>query len=198
MEWKDYVYENGVLKNKFNIMDENELYRKETEITIEKLTALILQNIFSEYNVETLKKIHKYLFSDIYEFAGEFREVEIYKRKSSTIFTPVDKIESELEKVITEMNKYDLSSKSKYEIAMFYGDYYYKLIMIHPFREGNGRTIREFLRQFVSFKTPQFKLNYSKINKRNFLEGIVGHDNYPSLLAWEIYNALEDLPIKKI
>ena len=70
------------------------------------------------------------------------------------------------------------------------GDLYYELIMIHPFREGNGRTIREFLREFVKYKITGYELLYSKINKDNFLLGITERDTYPLLLAYEINNAL--------
>ena len=80
--------------------------------------------------------------------------------------------------------------ENKFEIARFLGDFYYNLILIHPFREGNGRTIREFLREFVMYKFPDYKLEYSRINSQNFLLGITERETYPLLLAYEINNAL--------
>ena len=61
---------------------------------------------------------------------------------------------------------------------------------MHPFREGNGRSTREFIRQLVLNKFPQYELDYTKIDKKNFQIGVIGHSQYPLLLAYEIYNAL--------
>lgn len=72
------------------------------------------------------------------------------------------------------------------------------MIRIHPFREGNGRTIREFLREFTSYKFPDYQLDLSKIDKKNFLIGVVDHDTYPSLLIYEIYNALTKVSKKAL
>ena len=71
------------------------------------------------------------------------------------------------------------------------GEFYRELIYIHPFREGNGRSIREFLREFAEYKF-NYQLDYSKIDKKNFLLGITDKNNYPLLLAYEIYNAMEE------
>lgn len=62
--------------------------------------------------------------------------------------------------------------------------------MIHPFREGNGRTIREFMRQFTSYKFPGYTIDFTKMNKKNLLLGVVERNNYPLLLAFEINNTL--------
>ncbi len=194
-KWDDYVYPNGVLKNKLGITDSNALYAKEAEIVIEKLSDIILNSYSGNFDINHLRSIHKYLFEDIYDFAGEFREVEIYKPNSNTRFATISEIVPLLEKLLTNARAYDKESKSKFEISQFLGDFYYKLIQIHPFREGNGRTIREFLREYVASKLPEYELDYSKIDKKNFLLGVTDYESYPSLLAFEIYNAL--VPVKE-
>jgi len=195
MEWNDYVYENGVLKNKFDIRDEKLLLQKESEIVLTKLSALILTGLEGNFDINHLKRIHKYLFGEIYDFAGEFRQVEIYKPKSDIVFSKYVNIEEELSKIMEEANRLK-NLKVNFETAMFLGNFYYKLIMIHPFREGNGRTIREFLREFVSSKIPGYELDYSKVNKQNFLLGITDYETYPNLLAYEIYNSLVPIDVK--
>ena len=98
--------------------------------------------------------------------------------------------------MLDKVKNTNIDNKSLFEIASFFGKFYYDLIMIHPFREGNGRVIREFLREFVAYKLPGFKLDFTKINKDNFLLGVTEYQSYPSLLAFEIYNSLVKIDIK--
>lgn len=187
--WDDYLIDGKVLKNKLNLTNQEELLKAETTIVIEKLSLLIYTGMEGKFDSKHLCSIHKFLFSDIYDFAGSYREVLIYK--DCTKFLEPEQIEFQLNKLMSEAKNAVISSNDKFSIANFLADYYYNLIMIHPFREGNGRTIREFLRQFTSYKFPEYKLDLTKIDKKNFLLGIVYHSSYPSLLAYEIYRSLE-------
>ena len=197
MKWEDYLIEGtDVLKNKLNIKDGNELYKQEKEIVLERLSALYLYEMIGKYDSNHLKAIHWYLFSPIYEFAGEYRKVNLFKEHSS--FLDYQEIENELNRVLDDANSKEINDNNLFDIAKFIGDLYYNLIRIHPFREGNGRSIREFIRQFTSYKFPNLSLNYNKIDKKNFLLGITEHDTYPLLLAYEIYNALEKDKVKTI
>ena len=196
MKWEDYLIEGtDVLKNKLNIKDGNELYKQEKEIVLERLSALYLYGMIGKYDSNHLKAIHWYLFSPIYEFAGDIRQVNLFKEHSS--FLDYQEIENELNRVLDDANSKEINN-NLFDIAKFIGDLYYNLIRIHPFREGNGRSIREFIRQFTSYKFPNLSLNYNKIDKKNFLLGITEHDTYPLLLAYEIYNALEKDKVKTI
>ena len=197
MKWEDYLIEGtDVLKNKLNIKDGNELYKKEKEFVLERLSALYLYGMIGEFNSNHLKAIHWYLFSPLYYFAGEYRQVDLFKEHSS--FLNYQEIENELNKVLNEANNKEINDNNLFDIAKFIGDLYYNLIRILPFREGNGRSIREFIRQFTSYKFPNLSLNYNKIDKKNFLLGVTEHDTYPLLLAYEIYNALEKDKVKTI
>ena len=152
-KWNEYFFDNeNVLKNKLNIHDANLLKIKEYEIVAKKLTLLYLSNETGLFDVDHLKSIHKFLFEDIYDFAGEFRKVNMGKGNKAS-FTEHSNIEQNLKDIL-----YDIDSKligSSYS-KFFYAEalaYMYKLLLdIHPFREGNGRTIREFLRQYVKQK----------------------------------------------
>ena len=197
MKWEDYLIEGtDVLKNKLNIKDGDELYKQEKEIVLERLSALYLYGMIGKYDSNHLKAIHWYLFSPIYDFAGEYRKVNLFKEHSS--FLDYQEIENELNKVLEDANSKEINDDNLFDIAKFIGDLYYNLIRIHPFREGNGRSIREFIRQFTSYKFSNLSLNYNKIDKKNFLLGITEHDTYPLLLAYEIYNALEKDKVKTI
>lgn len=187
MEWQDYMMKNtNVLKNKFNITSQEELDKKENEILIEKLSYLFIYGMPGNFDSDHLSNIHRFLFEDIYYFAGQYREVDIFKE---TGFESYQNISSKLNEIFLDMNSKNVLN-TKFEIAKYLADYYYLLIQIHPFREGNGRTCREFIRQLTIKKFSNYYLDFTKINKKNFQIGVIEHDNYPSLLAYEIYNAL--------
>ncbi|MBR3661425.1 MAG: Fic family protein [Bacilli bacterium] len=87
------------------------------------------------------------------------------------LFTAVIDYESihiELEKVISNAKEKEINENNLFDVARFLGDFYYDLIYIHPFRDGNGRCIREYLREFTEYKFPRFSLNYDKIDKKIF------------------------------
>lgn len=203
-KWEDYFIENTeVFKNKLGITNEKELDDYEKKMVVSKLSYLYIYPINGNFDAEHLCEIHKFLFGDLYEFAGEYRTVDVCKIDAlkKTVFLPYQEIESELTKLFQEMNSKEFELEEKFEIAKYIGDYYYRLIEIHPFREGNGRTTREFIRELVMHKFPKYELDYTKIDKNNFFIGVVNHELYPTLLAYEIYNGLierENVREKKI
>lgn len=187
-EWEDYVIDGtNILKNKYNISSLEELTKLETSLVVSKLSYLYIHGMKGNFDENHLCEIHKFLFDDLYEFAGEYREVDMRK---ITVFIPHTEIKTRLKKLFTEMNSKSVNINNKFEIAQYVADYYYGLIEIHPFREGNGRTSREFIRQLVLARFSEYELDYTKINKENFQIGVINHERYPLLLAYEIYNAL--------
>ena len=84
LNWEDYFAGNTeVLRNKFNIYNFDELYKKERQIVLERLSTLILYGMNGNFDANHLKAIHWYLFSPIYDFAGRYREVNVFKGYSS-------------------------------------------------------------------------------------------------------------------
>lgn len=196
MKWEDYLIEGtNILKNKLGITDQDKLSEVENIHVVSKLSYLYDQVITGNYDSKHLCDLHRYLFSDIYDFAGNYREVMIFKKYSG--FLEPRLISSKLDSVMNEAQYKKVNTDSQYMMAKFLGDYYYDLIMIHPFREGNGRCIREFLREFVMYKFPGYILDFTKINKQNFYLGVVERKDYPELLTYEIYNALVKCDVKK-
>lgn len=197
MEWEDYLIEDSkILKNKFNIKDLNKLSKLENSIVVTKLAYLHDYGMDEEFDSNHLCKLHEFLFSDVYEFAGKYREVDMFKKYGG--FTEYQLIDSEVERITNEYKNKEILVSSVFDIAKFLADYYYELIMIHPFREGNGRTIREFIRQFTSYKFPGYTIDFTKMNKNNLLLGVVDRETYPLLLAFEINNTLTYNNTKKM
>lgn len=151
--WNSYFYDGEeVLKNKLNIHDCIELKKKEYEIVAKKNVLLYLSQYNGDFDINYLRYIHKYLFEDIYYFAGNFRDVNIGKGDRAS-FTDYHEIEANLKEILNDLdNKLINYSYSKFLYAEALANIYYLLLEIHPFREGNGRTIREFLREYVKEK----------------------------------------------
>ena len=171
-KWEEYLIPgtDGVLKNKFGISDNEELKIKESEIVFKKLVELYEEPINGNFDKKHLCDIHKYLFEEIYPFAGQYRTV--FMGKGNLYVTSVKNIDMELEIVIKEMNE-ELATCHYFEdYARFLANTYSALIKVHPFREGNGRTVREFLRELVETRIPNYKLDWSQVDSNNMLEGI--------------------------
>ena len=187
-KWEDYTIGNtNVLKNKLGITEQEELDKVETKMVVSKLALLYVNGMKGNFDEEHLCRIHKFLFEDLYDFAGKYREVDIYK---VTSFSHHEEIKEQLKQFFEQMNNIEFSNDNKFEIASYIAKYYLGLIQIHPFREGNGRTTREFIRQLVLAKFPNYELDYTKIDKENFKIGVIEYRHYPSLLTYEIYNGL--------
>ena len=103
MKWEEYLIEGTeVLKNKFNITDNSELSKKEKKIVLERLCVLNLYEVIGTLDIERLKNIHWYLFNAIYEFAGQFREVDIFKKPPA--FSKFQDIEKNLQDLLNRYN----------------------------------------------------------------------------------------------
>lgn len=148
-----------MLKNKLNITDEVELSKIEEKIT--KLKALELYDSGKINTIEVgtfkgLAQIHNYLFSDIYDFAGKMRTVNIAKgnfRFASVLYL------KDILKTIDTMpeDNYDNIIKK-----------YVEMNVAHPFREGNGRSTRIWLDLILKKNLGQV-VDWSKVEKQNYL-----------------------------
>lgn len=156
-----YCYPNtNVLKNKLNITDQTILTKAEMELTLIRLRELENKPINGKFDFEHLKKIHKYIFQDIYDWAGKPRTVDIGK---GNLFCTVPCIN---EYATSVFNKYYKQCKdNKNNIANFIiklADNYGDLNALHPFREGNGRAQREFARELCLNLGYDFDLSCTK------------------------------------
>lgn len=190
-KWDKYFYPNSdILINNYNILDNEELLKKETEISFEKLVELHENPIDGKFDANHMRMIHKYLFEDLYPWAGNFREVNIHKNHSN--FCDYSQIQDSLEYELSLMNKEVTIVSGKDSLANFLAEYYVVLLDIHPFREGNGRTIREFLREFVIHKTIDYDLDWSKVDPKNINEAIVNAKFFKGPIVMEFYKAITE------
>ena len=157
-----YCWPNStVLKNKLNIKNENILAEAEREIT-----EISIDNIHycePPYNLNYLLEIHRTLFSELYEWAGFMRDVDI--SKGGTRFCNVKRIEPEIIKIFKSLeNEQYLRNFSGDELitklAALYGDFN----MIHPFREGNGRVQRIFFEHLALYNG--YRLNWNNVKSK--------------------------------
>jgi cell filamentation protein len=165
---EDYCYpETDVLKNKLGIKDDNALTIAEREITSLKLLKIYKMPVMEKFNFETLCKIHKIIFEDIYEWAGLIRRGD-FLSKGNSIFCRgpyiVENAKIIFKNIQKENNLCGLD-KSKFIERMAY--YMGEINALHPFREGNGRTAREFFRQLSV--NAKYTLDFTKTEKENLL-----------------------------
>ena len=176
-----YCYEEtNILINKLNIRDNAALKTAEAEITFVKQEFLLDSGITGRFSETHLKNIHKTLFEDIYPFAGKYRKEQI--GKANTWFYPPDAIAAAIQKILSQLkeDKYlkNLSSDDFKDRAAYYMA---ELNAIHPFREGNGRTLREFMRQLFLYNS--YELDWSRCDKEDILEAfIISYDDHTALI----------------
>ena len=148
------------LINKFDIKDENILKDLETTVTFGKITEYSLNPLFNTFDVNHYKAIHNYLFEDIYDWTGEYRTVDMSKKGTS--FAKAENINELMDKCFARLQSnncfQDLSFDDYVDSIV---DFYCITNMIHPFREGNGRTQRLFLTQLINLNN--YSIDFSEI-----------------------------------
>ena len=148
-----------VLENKLGITTSAELAREEERISKKKAVELFERGILNNLpagKFSTLQVIHKYLYEDIYEFAGKIRNVNV--AKGNFRFAPLMYLQSALEHID------EMPQKTFDEIV----EKYVEMNIAHPFREGNGRSTRIWLDHI--FKCEMKKvIDWSKVDKEDYL-----------------------------
>ncbi len=156
----DYTYidpQKGVLRNLAGITDAEGLLFFESAAVAKRAKELESQPIFISSSF-TLLDIHRYLFQDVYQWAGQKRIVEISKQGKPFFLTAFfDKGFTYINTLIEEYRKIDLADRPKLAkcLAVLLDNINY----LHPFREGNGRTQREFTRVLALEKGYILNLN---------------------------------------
>ncbi len=147
------------LENKLGITDLVELAKIEEKISKKKAAMLFESGHLNELKAgtfEALAEIHKYLFEDIYEFAGKLREANI--SKGNFRFAPVIYLQTAIENV-------EKMPQSTYDEII---EKYVEVNVVHPFREGNGRSTRIWLDLILKKELNQV-IDWSKVDKDDYL-----------------------------
>ncbi len=177
-----YCYnDSDVLINKYDIQDQQALDKIERNVT-----ALMLVNLQTKplpnpnilFSVEYFMDLHKQVFEHIYPFAGKVRSENI--TKGNTPFCRPEYIYKYLKMLFAKMFSDIKKIKTREDIIMFLSYYYSELNVVHPFREGNGRIMREYLRQVVLFINKylgfDYELDFSNVtleDKTNLINGSI-------------------------
>lgn len=196
--WNSYFYPGTTtLRNYFNIKDKDKLKKAEITHTAAILLELRDKPIEMNYDKNHLSAIHRYLFEEIYPFAGEYRKVNM--GKEDTTFLMINKpqdIERALDELFYETNEALNNCSNKMDFCEILANLYTQLIHIHPFREGNGRTTREFIREFSLNKSKELNLgeltiDFNKINKEELNEYVKVAHLFPGQTAFIFMDAIE-------
>lgn len=145
----DYFSDDDIMQfNKLGITDRDELRKAEEEIVAARMVEIVESPIGGNYDFNMLRSIHEKLFSDIYHFAGKVRTVRIAKDKS--VFCYPEYIEDNQKRIFEELKRENhLINLSQEEFIRKFAALTEELNALHPFREGNGRVIRIFLKQLA-------------------------------------------------
>ena len=166
-----YCYpDSDVLKNKLGIRDKEKLKQIEEEFTSVRQLALLQQPLNGRFTKTHLLRIHHYLFQDIYPFAGRIRREQI--SKGDTLFYPPNLIDRELNRVFSSIHEKGYLQETDKQTQLQVLSYIMaELNIIHPFREGNGRSIRELIRCMALEYGIQ--LNWGNVSRDMLLDAAV-------------------------
>lgn len=153
-----YLYPHtDILKNLAGIRDEKILSYMEAEYTSIRLAELVTQNSAGCFDFKALCDMHHYIFQDIYEWAGQIRQINIEKAEAvlggiSIEYSDHSDIEKDVASVLKDMNQYLWQKATIETTAKVFSNYLARLWKIHPYREGNTRTVVTFCSQFMESK----------------------------------------------
>ncbi len=135
-------------RNRFGITDYVDLQRYEAPLVVKRGGELEDRGVSGKFDVAHLQSIHRYLFQDVFPWAGEFRVVNLMKGNSP--FGPAMHLHGALEETLAKLKQeHLLNDLAPHSFAGRAAFYLGEINAIHPFREGNGRTQREFIRQLA-------------------------------------------------
>ncbi len=170
------------LENKLGITNSAELAREEERLSKKKAIELFESGVLSNLKAgkfSSLKEIHRYLFGDIYAFAGEIRKVNI--SKGNFRFAPVMYLEAALENI-------DKMPQSTFDEII---EKYVEMNIAHPFREGNGRSTRIWLDLMLKAEIGKV-VDWSRVDKEDYLLAMERSPVKDIEIKYLLKNALTD------
>jgi len=166
-----------ILRNKFGLTDQESLDLTEANVVLVRSILLQLKPIKGNFDSDHLKAIHSYLFRDVYDWAGQFRTIPLAKaediRGGRVIrFTPPKLIEAELKPVFDQLaDEHFLEGLPRKEFARKIAGLFSEINRIHAFREGNGRTQRQFVRQLAD--SLGFTVHFEVVSRERLIQASI-------------------------
>lgn len=171
-----------MLENKLGLTNSAELARMEEQLSKKKAVLLFEKGILDSLpagKFSTLQAIHRYLFEDIYEFAGEIRKVNM--AKGNFRFAPLMYLDAALENI-------DKMPQSDFDEII---EKYVEMNIAHPFREGNGRSARIWLDHMLKQEIGKV-IDWSKVDKEDYLLAMERSPVKDIEIKYLLKNALTD------
>lgn len=171
-----------MLENKLGLTSSAELARMEEQLSKKKAVLLFEKGILDSLpagKFSTLQAIHRYLFEDIYEFAGEIRKVNM--AKGNFRFAPLMYLDAALENI-------DKMPQSDFDEII---EKYVEMNIAHPFREGNGRSTRIWLDHMLKQEIGKV-IDWSKVDKEDYLLAMERSPVKDIEIKYLLKNALTD------
>ena len=174
-----YCYpDSDVLINKYHIHDRQLLEKLEIQKVAVKLLGLDVhpQRIKATLDIAHLTSVHKYLFGDLYDWAGTFRDENLYKSErvlsgGSTEYADYHDIEHKLNTLFHKFKTFNWREAGSLEIVV--SDFLLELWSIHPFREGNTRTCITFLWHYLRSQKIDFRVELLRNNPMYVRDSLV-------------------------
>lgn len=168
----NYCYKDSdVLINNLNITDEKDLYDAERGLVALRMAQLNEEPIKGCFDFNHLKSLHKFLFQDIYRWAGDIRNCNIAKQD---LFCLCEYIDSFANDIFSRLKKEEYFTKYSYEVKLEkLVELFADINALHPFREGNGRSQREFIEELA--KINGIDLNLTTVSKDDMI--VASHDS---------------------
>lgn len=181
----NYCYPNSdVLINKFNIKDESVLTQYERQLVAIRQTELNSRPIKGNFDFAHLKSIHRFLFQDVYHWAGDIRSCNISKQD---LFCLAQHIDSYAASIFDNLKKQQFficieECELIESLVNLFGD----INALHPFREGNGRSQREFINMLA--KINGISLNFAHISADEMIEASHRINNGDNAYMMSLFN----------
>ena len=163
-----YCYpDSNVLINKFDVREIDKFDQLERIFTSYRLGELELKPVAFSFDLKHLQTIHHRIFKDLFDWAGKLREVDIAKENS--FFAPSIQIESYSQEIFRQLkNERYLKGLDFNDFCERAAHYLGEINALHPFREGNGRTQREFIRNLA--ENNEFSLSWANVDRTEFIK----------------------------
>ena len=165
-----YCYpDSNVLMNRMGIQNPEQLNKAEKQLTMLRILELLEHPVKGSFDLKHLQSIHRYIFQDIYQWAGKIRKVDIAK---GNMFCNVMFIESQAAEIFGKLKKEKyLQGLDEDTFGRRLAYYFSEINALHPFREGNGRSQREFIRSLASRNG--YVVNFSKAGRDEILQASI-------------------------
>ena len=171
-----YCYPNtNVLMNQFDIRDYEKLQDTERKLSYAKITHLTANPFKGTFDLKYLQKIHRFIFEDIYTWAGRIRGGQFFSKgetefcRAPMIYTYADNVFGKLrnEKCLRGLPRENFIERMAYFMA--------EINTLHPFREGNGRTQRVFFEELA--RRARYEINFGNVESDELLEADIAAYN---------------------